>query len=587
MATRQYIGARYVPKFYDFNGSPEWRSGVAYENLTIVTRNGNSYTSKKPVPSNIGEPENNPEYWVSTGIYNEQIETYRQLTLAVSDKVDDLAADGAIGTNNLANGSITSDKLDSALSKEVKNGYITPEMYGAVGDGVTDDTAAVQECLNHIGKYTVAMFGKYLISSPVIIHGHELKIIGNGIIIYNGEDYAIKMHGVFTSTFELCMISAPNGSGILFYCENADDWNQYVNLYIDFILAKNECIGMHKTSGAGWTNEIRINNTRLCGDVNHTIGVRIEGPATNGWSLINVGIEGVKTGLYMDGDNVGAAIINPRAAESFRYVAETTGSANLMLLNQNLNISPNSFNFSNQTRGTILGIIYDDGYSIESCSATIYKGIINYSQLANRVRGFKGVTNFDIANETNEKYITTAKIDNNSTFKLSDLYASPTNGFGIKEFKVVNTSTNYVQLIVYDHSNNLIFTTDYMIPHSTYCLSFDGQAWNCTVENPPFNAKRVSIADLTLTNCTYDSANIKKNGYVIKDGFVYVNIRVTASDTSFTISGLPGYVSGTSKVFAPSSAGTGIITPDGVLSVTGVQVGYDVMITATYPSRDI
>lgn len=587
MATRQYIGARYVPKFYDFNGSPEWRSGVAYENLTIVTRNGNSYTSKKPVPSNIGEPENNPEYWVSTGIYNEQIETYRQLTLAVSDRVDDLAADGAIGTNNLANGSITSDKLDSTLSKEVKNGYITPEMYGAVGDGVTDDTTAVQECLNHIGTYTVAMFGKYLISSPVIIHGHELKIIGNGIIIYNGKDYAIKMHGVFNSTFDLCMISAPNGSGILFYCENANDWNQYVNLYIDYISAKNECIGMHKTSGAGWTNEIRINNTRLCGDEEHTIGVRIEGPSTNGWSLINVGIEGVKTGLYMDGDNVGAAIINPRAAESFRYVAETTGTANLILLNQHLNVSPKSFNFSNQTRGAILGIIYDDGYSFESCSAIIWKGIINYSYLPNKAHGFKGVTNFDIANDTNEKYITTAIIDNNSTFKLSDLYASPTNGFGIKEFKVVNTSTNYVQLVVYDQGNNIIFRTDYMIPKSTYCISFDGDAWKCTVENPPFNAKRVSIADLTLTNCTYDTANIKKNGYVIKDGIVYLNIRVSASDTSFTISGLPDYVSGTSKVFAPSSAGTGIIKPEGVLQVTGVQVNDDVMITATYPSRDI
>ena len=587
MSVRQYIGARYVPKFFDWDGSPEWRSGVAYEALTIVTRNGNSYTSKIPVPSNIGAPESNPEYWVSTGVYNAQIESYRELAEHVADTLDDFMADGAIGTNNLANGSITSDKLDSTLSKEVKNGYITPEMYGAVGDGVTDDTTAVQECLNHIGKYTVAMFGKYLISSPVIIHGHELKIIGNGIIIYNGEDYAIKMHGVFTSTFELCMISAPNGSGILFYCENANDWNQYVNLYIDFIHAKNECIGMHKTSGAGWTNEIRINNTRFYGDVKHTIGVRIEGPETNGWSLINVGIEGVKTGLYMDGDNVGAAIINPRVAESFRYVAETTGSANLILLNQHLNVSPKSFNFSNQTRGAIFGLIYDDGYSIKSSSATIYKGIINYSHLPNIARSFEGVTNFDIANETNEKYITTAIIDNNSTFKLSDLYASPANGFGIKEFKVVNTSTNYVQLLVYDQGNNLIFRTNYMIPNSTYCISFDGHAWNCTVENPPFNAKRVSIADLTLTNCTYDTANIKKNGYVIKDGFVYVNIRVLASDTSFTISGLPDYVSGTSKVFAPSSVGTGIITPDGVLKVTGVHVDDDVMITATYPSRDI
>lgn len=67
MGRRQYIGARYVPKIFNWEGSSEWRSGVAYEALTIVTRNGNSYTSKIPVPSNIGEPERNPTYWSITG----------------------------------------------------------------------------------------------------------------------------------------------------------------------------------------------------------------------------------------------------------------------------------------------------------------------------------------------------------------------------------------------------------------------------------------------------------------------------------------------------------------------------------------
>lgn len=86
MGRRQYIGARYVPKYFDWNGSPEWRSGVAYEALTIVARNGYNYTSKIPVPSNIGAPEDNPEYWVVTGMSNEQIESLRQdLTTAQGD----------------------------------------------------------------------------------------------------------------------------------------------------------------------------------------------------------------------------------------------------------------------------------------------------------------------------------------------------------------------------------------------------------------------------------------------------------------------------------------------------------------------
>lgn len=60
--TREYIGARYVPKFdgvHDINKS--------YEPLTIVTdaRSTTSYTSKKLVP--VGISLNNEEYWAITG----------------------------------------------------------------------------------------------------------------------------------------------------------------------------------------------------------------------------------------------------------------------------------------------------------------------------------------------------------------------------------------------------------------------------------------------------------------------------------------------------------------------------------------
>lgn len=68
MANRQYVGARYVPKFAD---PVEWNSALSYEALTIVTHLGNSFTSKKPVPA--GVDIGNTEYWVNTGNYNEQL----------------------------------------------------------------------------------------------------------------------------------------------------------------------------------------------------------------------------------------------------------------------------------------------------------------------------------------------------------------------------------------------------------------------------------------------------------------------------------------------------------------------------------
>ena len=69
MAVRQYIGARYVPKF-----GGEWDINEPYEPLTIVTHLNNSYTSKKTVPPGISY--SNTEYWALTGNFNAQIEQF-------------------------------------------------------------------------------------------------------------------------------------------------------------------------------------------------------------------------------------------------------------------------------------------------------------------------------------------------------------------------------------------------------------------------------------------------------------------------------------------------------------------------------
>lgn len=84
MATRQYIGARYVPKF----ANPiNWIKENSYEALTIVTYLNNSYTSKKPVPPNT--EITNEEYWCVTGNYNAQVEEYRRETEKIAEKIRD------------------------------------------------------------------------------------------------------------------------------------------------------------------------------------------------------------------------------------------------------------------------------------------------------------------------------------------------------------------------------------------------------------------------------------------------------------------------------------------------------------------
>lgn len=94
---RQYVGARYVPKF----ASPtEWKEGASYEALTIVTYNNASYTSKVPVPPTVGNPAQNKDYWALTGNYNAQVEEYRQTVEGIKD-LSRLTASYDAGTETL------------------------------------------------------------------------------------------------------------------------------------------------------------------------------------------------------------------------------------------------------------------------------------------------------------------------------------------------------------------------------------------------------------------------------------------------------------------------------------------------------
>lgn len=73
-----YIGNRYVPKL-----EGEWNQLKEYEGLSIVTLNGNSYTSKKMVPQGVAIT--NEEYWVKTGDYNVQVEEFKnELTIQLA-----------------------------------------------------------------------------------------------------------------------------------------------------------------------------------------------------------------------------------------------------------------------------------------------------------------------------------------------------------------------------------------------------------------------------------------------------------------------------------------------------------------------
>ncbi len=86
----QYVGSRYVPIFAD---PIEWDNHRSYESLTIVTHDGESYTSKCNVGPGIDIT--NARYWAKTGAYNAQVEQYKAEVKDLSSQVTGFASDNA------------------------------------------------------------------------------------------------------------------------------------------------------------------------------------------------------------------------------------------------------------------------------------------------------------------------------------------------------------------------------------------------------------------------------------------------------------------------------------------------------------
>ena len=151
-----YIGARYVPLI-----DGVWDNTKQYEPLTIVTYQGNSYTSKTYVP--VGVDINNETYWVLSGNYNAQVAALQE---QVTQNTEDIAT--------------INDKLDTLQTSP----YISVKSYGAIGDGVTDDTNAILAAINAANNGDIIYFpnATYKISTVSISKNVTIDLCGSTII---------------------------------------------------------------------------------------------------------------------------------------------------------------------------------------------------------------------------------------------------------------------------------------------------------------------------------------------------------------------------------------------------------------------
>lgn len=218
MAVRQYIGARYVLKIYENSLDPQsadWEAGVAYEPLVMVNYNNSSYISRKEVPASVGNPVDNPTYWALSGLYNGQIASLQQ--------------------------QVNENKI-----------YVTPEEFGAVGDGVADDTIPIQDAINYAqtNRCKVLATKTYLITSALTItaarpYGIEFDFniircndVSGPALILLGTNIVIKGTSLRSDHDGIWL-----GDGVNDSCMNSDIKISWLQADYDAIVAKPTATG--------------------------------------------------------------------------------------------------------------------------------------------------------------------------------------------------------------------------------------------------------------------------------------------------------------------------------------------------------
>lgn len=187
-------------QFFDNNGNPlsggklySYEAGTTTPQTTYTSASGATAHTNPIVLDSAGRVATG-EIWLTAGQnYKFVLKTSTEVTIATWDNITGINGTGITTNANSVEydppftGAVTSDyTVEEKLAQ-----YVSVADFGAVGDGVTDDTAALQAALTASDYLEFEADKTYLVSSPLTKTSGDCYINGRGATIKAAAGYVI------------------------------------------------------------------------------------------------------------------------------------------------------------------------------------------------------------------------------------------------------------------------------------------------------------------------------------------------------------------------------------------------------------
>lgn len=170
------------------NLAPEYSSTATYNVGDLCTYQGTLYSCNTKIST---AEDWTAAHWTATNMATDvsqlksTLSEYESIfTGDVDESVQNWLDEHPEATTTVQDGSLTEAKFTDALKLKTIKDYITPQMFGALGDGIADDTQAIQAAIDSQDISTIYFpKGVYMVSAPIIVTHSDQAGLSHSILM--------------------------------------------------------------------------------------------------------------------------------------------------------------------------------------------------------------------------------------------------------------------------------------------------------------------------------------------------------------------------------------------------------------------